>query len=310
MKLAHLNLRNQYLPFKSLIGSVILDKAQQVRTVLNKVENVGEENEYRTFKYEILAGEDDLNISLTEQDCIFRFNFATVYWNSRLSTEHSRLVSTFKEGQAVCDVMAGIGPFAIPAAKKNCFVWANDLNPDSYDALRSNIKTNKVEEFAFPSCKEGRNFIRDATRSLLTTNYQASAKRRKGMAKARKALSENTLRIEQPRIFSHYVMNLPASALSFLPSYVGLYPQEARQLFAPNGSATLPMIHVYCFQPKFKTEEESKAEICEEISEVLKTKVVPEDSDVNIVDVRDVAPNKRMYCASFRLPEAVAFAES
>lgn len=45
-----------------------------------------------------------------------------VYWNSRLEKEHQRLVDEFRPGQVVADVMAGIGPFAIPAAKKGCTV--------------------------------------------------------------------------------------------------------------------------------------------------------------------------------------------
>lgn len=45
-----------------------------------------------------------------------------VYWNSRLEQEHKRLVDTFKPGQVVLDMMAGIGPFAIPAAQKGCMV--------------------------------------------------------------------------------------------------------------------------------------------------------------------------------------------
>ncbi len=48
-----------------------------------------------------------------------------VYWNSRLETEHKRLVDTFKPGQVVLDVMAGIGPFVIPAAQKGCTVSSN-----------------------------------------------------------------------------------------------------------------------------------------------------------------------------------------
>lgn len=45
-----------------------------------------------------------------------------MYWNSRLEQEHKRLVDTFRPGQVVVDMMAGIGPFAVPAAQKGCSV--------------------------------------------------------------------------------------------------------------------------------------------------------------------------------------------
>lgn len=48
---------------------------------------------------------------------------AQVYWNSRLESEHKRLVDTFESGQIICDIMAGIGPFAVPAAQKGCKVY-------------------------------------------------------------------------------------------------------------------------------------------------------------------------------------------
>jgi tRNA G37 N-methylase Trm5 len=44
------------------------------------------------------------------------------------------------------DVFAGVGPFAIPAARKGCTVVANDLNPASYHWLQHNVSLNKVAD--------------------------------------------------------------------------------------------------------------------------------------------------------------------
>jgi tRNA (guanine37-N1)-methyltransferase len=67
-----------------------------------------------------------------------------VYWNSRLHTEHDRLVQLFQPEDVVVDVFAGVGPFAIPAAKKGCAVLANDLNPNSAKYLLKNVQDNRV----------------------------------------------------------------------------------------------------------------------------------------------------------------------
>jgi tRNA (guanine37-N1)-methyltransferase len=53
-------------------------------------------------------------------------------------------VDQFKSEDVVADVFAGVGPFALPAAKKGCAVWANDLNPDSYKYLQVNVDNNRV----------------------------------------------------------------------------------------------------------------------------------------------------------------------
>jgi tRNA (guanine37-N1)-methyltransferase len=121
-----------------------MDKNPTVRTVINKTDDVGTNSEYRTFGYEILAGEDDMNVEIKEEECIFRFDYSKVYWNSRLNTEHKRLVAMFQPGEVVCDLMAGVGPFAVPAGKKGVIVWANDLNPDSYASMRDAVTRNKV----------------------------------------------------------------------------------------------------------------------------------------------------------------------
>lgn len=115
-----------------------------MKTVINKVDNVGADDEFRTFSYEVLAGPDDMLVEVSEAGCIFKFNYSKVYWNSKLGTEHHRIASLFNPGEVVVDVMAGIGPFAVPAGKKGVFVWANDKNPESYQWLEEAIRRNKV----------------------------------------------------------------------------------------------------------------------------------------------------------------------
>jgi tRNA (guanine37-N1)-methyltransferase len=282
-----------------------------VKTVINKVDTVGEESEFRTFNYEVLAGPDDMEVTLREQDCTFKFNYAKVYWNSRLSTEHERLVRTFSEGEAVCDVMAGIGPFALPAGKKKVFVWANDLNPESFKALEDGIARNKLGEFVRAFNEDGRNFIKEATKTLFQEDRIVTLQQK--LSRSQKLDSPNLKPFEQkltqPKLFSHFVMNLPATAITFLPSFIGLYAQAD----IPKGQP-LPKVHVYCFSTKSDDNEAESLKICEEISSLLKFEFKPGDGDaegeVAVHDVRDVAPKKRMFCASFRLPEAVAFSES
>jgi tRNA (guanine37-N1)-methyltransferase len=72
------------------------------------------------------------------------FDFTQVYWNSRLHTEHSRIVSLFQPEDLIADVFAGVGPFTVPAAKKGCAVWSNDLNPESAKYLKANVESNRV----------------------------------------------------------------------------------------------------------------------------------------------------------------------
>ncbi|KAI4274463.1 MAG: hypothetical protein LQ337_003919 [Flavoplaca oasis] len=309
---AHLNLRDQYLPYKTLIASVLMDKNPTIRTVINKIDDVGEENEFRTFNYEVLAGPDDMDVEVKEQDCIFNFDYSKVYWNSRLGTEHHRLLSKFKPGEAVCDVMAGVGPFALPAAKKKVWVWANDLNPESYKSLVANAGRNKAIQFIRASCEDGHSFIRTSASQLLNSNRQITlhpkVSRTARTTENQKVFHQVPTEIlSEPRIFSHYVLNLPASALTFLPSFIGLYADH-HHLFSPHTEVKLPLIHVYCFSTKSDDNKAEEVKICGEISKQLEYDFTgTENTEMEIWDVRDVAPQKRMFCATFRLPAEVAF---
>ena len=117
-----------------------------------------------------------------------------------------------------------------------------------------------------------------------------------------------TKRVRRPSTFNHFIMNLPASAITFLPSFIGLYSKQAH-LFSPHTDTLLPLIHVYCFNTKSDDNVEETVKICREISKQLNYEIQPGKHETEIHDVRDVAPNKRMFCARFRLPAEVAFRE-
>ncbi|TLD20474.1 hypothetical protein PspLS_08563 [Pyricularia sp. CBS 133598] len=319
---AHLNLRDQFLPYKQVIGQVICDKNPAVRTVINKTKNVGDTSEFRTFPYEVLAGPDDLNIVVRENNCIFKLDYAKVYWNSKLEPEHTRLVKDFQPGEVVADAMAGIGPFAVPAGKKGVFVWANDKNPESYKYLQEAIATNKVGPFVRPYNQDAVEFICGAADSVLAAHLAGEgvtppapkAKRTdRGSAKAAESQQPPAPgpRVSVPPTISHYVMNLPASAISFLPAYRGLYYGHEK-LFAPHTTTRLPLIHAYCFDIKSDTDEPKHSvaqRVAAELGVQMKLGHRDGDNEVEVLYVRDVAPNKTMFRATFRLPKEVAFAK-
>ncbi|XP_074341377.1 tRNA (guanine(37)-N(1))-methyltransferase 2-like isoform X2 [Apium graveolens] len=156
--IAHLNISEELLPYKDVIAKVIYDKNYPtIQTVVNKVGSIT--NEFRVPKFEVLAGKTDMIAEVKQCGATFKLDYGSVYWNSRLDREHGRLISLFKSGETICDMFAGIGPFAIPAAKKGCLVYANDLNPDSVNYLRINAKINKVEDCVHTYNMDARKFI-------------------------------------------------------------------------------------------------------------------------------------------------------
>ncbi|KAK4513946.1 WD domain protein [Mucor velutinosus] len=273
--IAHMNLRENYYPWKHLIGEVILDKNKNITTVVNKTNSI--DTTFRFFKMEILAGKDDMIAEVKESGCKFKFDFSKVYWNSRLHTEHDRLVQLFKPNEYVCDVFAGVGPFALPAAKKGSIVYANDLNPSSYEYMKENIKHNKITSGIFPYNMDGRAFIKQAVKDLQATSA------------------------DEWKTFDHFVMNLPATAIDFLDAFRGLY-HDQKDLFNASARAKLPMIHCHCFTKS----SDAMQDISERVGQIMGGK--PDVSKSSVHWVRNVAPKKDMYCISFPLSSDIAFA--
>ncbi|KAM3920170.1 tRNA (guanine(37)-N(1))-methyltransferase [Leptodactylus fuscus] len=268
--IAHMNLRDHQLPYKNLIGQVILDKNPGLTSVVNKTNII--DSTYRNFQMEVLAGEDNMMTKVKENGFVYEFDFSKVYWNSRLGTEHDRIYGLLKTGDVVFDVFAGVGPFAIPAAKKGCIVYANDLNPDSYKSLVHNSKLNKLEDKVLTFNTDGREFIRLVIGLELLRFMRSFAYKRKQI---------------------HIIMNLPALALEFLDTFINLLPEK------PYMKYILPTIHCYGFSKDDNPEKEVKERAEEVLGFPLK--------NYSVHLVRKVAPNKQMMCITFEVPGEVLF---
>ena len=96
--IAHMNLRDEQLEYKNLIGQVcnfrctselsltrpfathviqvLIDKNPQIKTVVNKMSNI--DTTFRFFRMEVLAGEDRFETEVKENGCRFRMDYSKV----------------------------------------------------------------------------------------------------------------------------------------------------------------------------------------------------------------------------------------
>ncbi|XP_012579854.1 PREDICTED: tRNA (guanine(37)-N1)-methyltransferase [Condylura cristata] len=270
--IAHLNLRDHQLPFKNLIGQVMIDKNPGITSAVNKINNI--DNTYRNFQMEVLSGEKNMMTKVRENNYTYEFDFSKVYWNPRLSTEHSRITELIKPGDVLFDVFAGVGPFVIPVAKKNCTVFANDLNPESHKWLLHNCKLNKVDQKVKIFNLDGKDFLQGPVRKELMEQLGPLSKERKHSV--------------------HIVMNLPAKAIEFLTAFKLLLDGQ------PRSHEFLPIVHCYSFSKDANPAKDVQQRAGAALGISLEA-----CSSVHLV--RNVAPNKEMVCITFQIPAAVLY---
>ncbi|CAK9801440.1 tRNA (guanine(37)-N1)-methyltransferase [Anthophora quadrimaculata] len=270
--IVHLNLREAHLPYKTVIGQVYLDTIPFARTVVNKTSAI--DTTFRNFTMEILAGDKDTVTTVKENGCTYELDFSQVYWNTRLGTEHRNLITFMKSNDVLYDVFAGVGPFAIPAARKGVKVFANDLNPESYKWLQKNIIINKVKTNIQSFNMDGREFLRTVFKADILS---------------RRASNEDGT--------EHVIMNLPALAVEFLDVFFHSFNQnEIKQM-----CRRPPTIHVYCFVNASKKEDACK--LGQQMVEQKLNCTLSSDSLVDVHYVRNVSLCKEMIRVSFVLTE-------
>lgn len=283
---AHFNLRAPHVPYRYLIGQILLETLPTIETVIHKVGEV--QGPYRVYDLEVLAGRPETQVQLIESGVNLRFNVEDVYWCSRLSEERQRLLRTeIRSGQWVADAFCGVGALVLQAAKHmDCRITANDWNPAAVEALRANVEQNGVtDKFDDIRCGDAYEFLMD-----LGGGSGSSS--------------------EGQQLPDHIHMNYPLEAPSFLGA-LRWWPVPRKRQQKQSGRRP-PRIHVYTFARADADETHRTAEECavDLIAEELlpmgprvthRWEELNDDygCDLRVHHVRDVAPGKLVLCVSF-----------
>lgn len=164
-------------------------------------------------------------------------------------------------------MFAGVGPFAVPLARKTVRTYANDLNPKSYEWMLANAELNiGKRKIGFLSC-----YCLD------------------GRAFARKMFQEDKIKA------THVLMNLPKMAPEFCDVFVKLFPK----------GHPLPRVHVYCFGTG-ESPEIMQERALARIQKALGGVVLAEP-DLQVLKIRQTSTNTLEFCISFTVPESIAY---
>ena len=136
-----LRLPSEYRPYFPVLGDA-WQAALPVRTVLVRTGPIA--GELRTPGVERIAG-DGTETEVVEHGVRWRFDAAAIMFAAGNRSERRRAGALVRPGETVVDLFAGIGYFAIPAARHGAReVLAVEKNPIAVRYLRENAALNGV----------------------------------------------------------------------------------------------------------------------------------------------------------------------
>ena len=140
---------------------------------------------------------------------------------------------------------------------------------DRAPKCRRNLNDSaQVHDLVRPTCEDGRDFIRASITRSLDKPFPPYMGPKVSLAQHRKVQKENKKRAASPtatalmprrKQISHFVMNLPDSAITFLDAFRGLLASDnigGREL--DGAYDKMPLVHCHCFT---RETEPTKAEV-------------------------------------------------
>ncbi|MFC7201087.1 class I SAM-dependent methyltransferase [Halospeciosus flavus] len=125
------------------VGEALLDLHGEADTVL---ERHGIAGEHREPDVRVLAGTGDTETVHVEHGTSYALDLSRVMFSPGNKAERARMGEVVDAGEAVLDMFAGIGYFALPMARGGARVTAVEKNPTSVGYLRENARLNDVAD--------------------------------------------------------------------------------------------------------------------------------------------------------------------
>ena len=126
---------------RTLIAKTILQLYPQFKSVC-AIEKIS--GEFRQPHITLLAGLLPKEVTIRENNCIFKLNPNTIMYSQGNHYEKKRVAKIIKENETIIDMFAGIGYFSIPIAKSNptAKVIAIEKNIEAFRYLQDNTRAN------------------------------------------------------------------------------------------------------------------------------------------------------------------------
>lgn len=144
--IAVLEIPLKFSKYAKLYSNAIFQLNPRIRVVAKKWSVTS--GKYRVRKVKSIAGEKRTSTTHRESNCSFKIDLNKAYFSTRLAHERERIAAQVQQGERVLVLFAGVGPFAIVAAKKQPranFVGV-ELNPAAVKLFEENIILNKAGE--------------------------------------------------------------------------------------------------------------------------------------------------------------------
>lgn len=128
----------------------------------------------RAPSVELLRGEAG-EVVHRENGLVYRLDPSRVMFSQGNREEKRRLAGMVRLGERTADLFAGIGYFALSAARAGARVHAMEINPVAFDFLEENLAANGLADTVEAECGDCRDLLRGVYDRLVLGHFEAPA---------------------------------------------------------------------------------------------------------------------------------------